>query len=52
MSQNCMCKENKMVIIYWTCGGVAKVAIIVTVRNQMDQTNHLAAIRKFDLLEI
>ena len=37
-----------MVIIYWTCGGVAKVAIIVIVRSQMDQTNHLAASRKFD----
>ena len=45
-------KGNKMVIIYWTCGGVAKVAIIVTVRSQMDQTNHLAASRKFDFPEI
>ena len=44
--------KNKMVIIYWTCGGVAKVAIIVTVRSQMDQTNHLAASRKFDFPEI
>ena len=43
---------NKMVIIYWTCGGVAKVAIIVTVRSQIDQTNHLAASRKFDFPEI
>ena len=43
---------NKMVIIYWTCGGVAKVAIIVIVRSQMDQTNHLAASRKFDFPEI
>ena len=40
--------ENKMVIIYWTCGGVARVANIVTVRSQMDQTNHLSASRKFD----
>ena len=44
--------KNKMVIIYWTCGGVAKVAIIVIVRSQMDQTNHLAASRKFDFPEI
>ena len=29
---------NKMVTIYWTCGGVAKMAIIVNVRSQMDQT--------------
>ena len=43
---------NKMVIIYWTCGGVAKVAIIVTVRSLMDQTNHLAASREFDFPEI
>ena len=43
---------NKMVIIYWTCGGVAKVAIIVIVRSQMDQTNHLATSRKFDFPEI
>ena len=39
---------NKMVIIYWTCGGVAKVAIIVTVRSLMDQTNNLAASLNFD----
>ena len=44
--------HNKMVIIYWTCGGVAKVAIIVTVRSLMDQTNHLAASRKFGFPEI
>ena len=48
---NSLCR-NKMVIIYWTCGGVAKVTIIVTVRSQMDQTNHLAASRKFDFPEI
>ena len=33
---------KKMVTIYWACGGVAKMAIIVTVRSQMDQTYHLA----------
>ena len=41
-----------MVIIYWTCGGVAKVAIMVIVRSQMDQTNHLAASQKLDFPEI
>ena len=40
-----------MVVIYWICGGVAKVAIIMTVRSLMDQTNLLAASRKFDFPE-
>ena len=44
--------QNKMVIIYWTCGEVAKVAIIVTVRSQMEQNNHLASSRKFDFPEM
>ena len=31
---------QSMVTIHWTCGGVAKMAIILIVRSQMDKTDH------------